>query len=281
MPAELNQDLARTALHGISFPAYPLILQELEQILQRDNPDARLVAARIARDITLSAALLKAVNAPLFGLERRCSSLPQAVQVVGMRNVTSLCKALMLRQTLERATLAIDMPGFWDNAEAVAALAAHIATLVPRVVREDAFAFGLLREAGIPLLMQRWPEYRQTLQDAAGEARPMTAIEEERHGIHHATVSQLLVRSWGWPESLCQGIQRHHEIHLFLRDQGVSGTVLTLIAINRLAEHLHQRTQCSGQDADWERAGGAILAFLGMNAAEYRELAQEVGELLK
>ena len=47
---------------------------------------------------------------------------------------------------------------WWARVEAVALLAAHIATLLPRVVREDAFAFAMFRDAGIPLLMKRWPD---------------------------------------------------------------------------------------------------------------------------
>ncbi len=279
MSADLNQAQAEAALKDLPLPNRPLMLQELEQILSRDNADTRTVALRISRDATLSTTLLTTVNSPLFGLKPPRSSVPQAVQTLGMRNTVSLARALLLRQTLSPAVDHLGLEHHWQDAAAVAAMSAHLATLLPRVVREDAYAFGMFRNAGMVLLLMRWPSYWQTLQDAATDPRPLPALEEERHGTHHAIASLLLARHWGLADSLCQGIQRHHEMQLFIQDQGISGNVLTLIAINRLAEHLQNQMTGKGRDSEWERYGRAVLAHLGFKASDYRDLSGTVSAL--
>jgi len=280
MSIQLSQEQSEAALKGFNIPPRPVVLQELEQLLTKDSTTARTVSERIARDVTLSGAVLKTVNSPLFQLRLPCSSVPQAVQMLGMRNITSLVRALVLRQSMGAGSAQLRLERFWDSAEMVATLAAHVAGLLPRVVREDAYSFGLFRDVGIPMLMMRWPEYRQTLKDAAGDPRPLPELEEERHGTSHPVLGYLLARNWGLPEALCDGIQRHHDLSAFNPGEQVSGESLTLIAINHLAEHLHDNVRRMRSDGAWERSSGVVLEYLGISNDEYLDLADHVGELI-
>lgn len=280
MAIQLSQEQSQAALKGFTIPPRPVVLQELEQLLARDTTTARTVSERIARDVALSGAVLKTVNSPMFGLSKPCSSVPQAVHMLGMRNITSLVRALVLRQSIGASTAQLSLERFWDSAETVATLAALVASTLPQVSREDAYSFGLFRDVGIPMLMQRWPEYRQTLKDAAGDPRPLPLLEEERHGTNHAVLGYLLARSWGLPEALCEGIQRHHDLNVFNAGEAVSGEARTLIAINRLAEHLHDNVRRMRSEGEWERSGAMVLEYLGISEDEYIDLVDHVGDLV-
>ena len=280
MSIHLSPEQSQVALKGFTIPSRPAVLQELEQLLAKDSTTVRTVAERIARDVTLSGAVLKTVNSPLFTLRKPCSSVPQAVQLLGMRNVTTLVRALVLRQSLGSGAAQVSLERFWDSAETVATLAAHVAGMLPRVVREDAYSFGLFRDVGIPMLMLRWPEYRQTLKDAAGDPRPLPELEEERHGTNHTVLGFLLARNWGLPDALCEGIQRHHDLTAFQPGEKISGEALTLIAICRLAEHLHDNVRRMRSGEEWERSSQVVLQYLGFTNDEYLDLADHVLELI-
>ena len=280
MTIQLDQAQSDAALKGFVIPARPAVLQELEQLLLRETTTPKAVADRIARDVTLSGAVLKTVNSPLFGLRSPCSSVPHAVHMLGLRNVTSLVRALVLRRSMGSANAEVSLERFWDSAETVATLAAQVAGMLPRVVREDAYSFGLFRDVGIPMLLLRWPEYKETLKRAAGDPRPLPEVEEERHGTNHTVLGYLVARSWGLPEHLCEGIQRHHDPLVFVKGEKLSGDALTLIAINRLAEHLHDNVRRMRSEGDWERDGGVVLEYLGISQTEYRDLADHVAELI-
>ena len=90
----------------------------------------------------------------------------------------------------------------------------------------------------------------------------------------------LVARSWGLPVPICEGIQRHHDQQIFADDHALSGETVTLIAINRLAEHLHDNVRRMRSEGQWEREGQAVLDYLGFSASEYRDLADHVTEML-
>jgi HD-like signal output (HDOD) protein len=269
MSIELDSLQSQAALKGITIPARPALLREIEAMLASDRVDARQVADRVMRDVAIAGAVLKTVNSPMFSLKSKCPSVPMAVQVLGMRNIATLVRALALRQFANGGSGAMSLERFWDASEKVAALSAFVSTKLPRVSREDAYSFGLFRDAGIPMMLQRWPDYRETLR----------AADNERHGTHHASLGYLLARSWGLSDPVSEGIRHHHELTLFADDSArLAGSAMTLIAINCIAEHLHDARRMRG-NSEWERHGAAILDYLGLSAGEFNDLQEEVAQM--
>jgi HD-like signal output (HDOD) protein len=277
-PKALTPAEAQTALGGIALPARPQVLIDLAALLRRDSCDARQVGDLVARDVALAAAMLKTVNSPTFALKSRCASVHQAVQLIGMRNAASIVTALSLRQ-FAQAGGNQSFERFWDSAEKVAAIAAFVASMLPRVSRDECYTFGLFRDAGLPPLMLRWPEYRETLRIAGGDSRPLPEIEEERHGTNHMVVGYLLAKSWGLPDVLCEAIQRHHDRSLYAPDSGISAQALTLIAVNRLAENVHCTVLTLRPDPEWELIGSEVLEHLGLSRDEDADLREEISSL--
>lgn len=79
MSKQLTLEEAQRSIKGISIPARPKVLVTLQAELSKPAPNLRAIARQIASDVALSAAVLKAVNSPLFGLRSKCGSIPQAV----------------------------------------------------------------------------------------------------------------------------------------------------------------------------------------------------------
>jgi HD-like signal output (HDOD) protein len=274
MQIDMTAEQAQATLKGITIPPRPTILMELGSLLKREGVDVRLVADRVARDVALSSAVLKTVNSPMFALKSKCASVQQAVQLLGMKSIFSLVTALALRNFAAGGGVSLER--FWDSAEKVAGLAAFIAGTLPRVSREEAYTFGLFRDAGIPVLLLRWPEYGATLKASAGARCLITTVEDERHGTNHAVVGYLLARSWALPAHLCQAIQRHHDLSVYEAGDSVSGGALTLIAVNRLAENLHDTALRLRNDEEWDEVGDRVLNYLGIADGEYSDLREEV-----
>ena len=274
---EISAEQARQALRGLTIPPRPTILVDLYTRLQRPDANAREIADGIARDVVLSAAVLKTVNSPLYGLRANCVSIQHAVQLLGLSNVTTLVTGVLLRhsmggkkQTLER---------FWDSAEKVASISAHIAGTLPGVCREDSYLFGLFRDVGIPMLMQRWPDYKQTLATAARQHRPLPEVEEERHRTSHCVISYLFSKSWGIPQHLREGILRHHDPAVFEPSDTISRGALTLVAINHLAEKIHDAHRRPGEDPTWPHLRPRILERLGLTEGDVGEMTEELAQL--
>ncbi len=273
MSTEVPRENIEQLLKQITIPPRPALLIELDRELGGPEPDIRAVAALVGKDVGISAAVLKTLNSPLFALRSKIGNVTQAVQLLGMRNVRNIVTGLMLRNAVGAGQ---NLERFWDSAEKVASINAYLCSILPKTPRDEAYTFGLFRDCGIPILMQRFPEYRDTLKLAAGDDRPMPAVEDERHGTNHATVGYMVARSWGLSDAICQSILHHHDIDMINDKGGTVPLAHTLVAINFLAEHLNDTMLRMRQDSQWELHGDMVLDYLGITRNEYAEIQDDV-----
>jgi HD-like signal output (HDOD) protein len=273
---ELSLEKASEALEGLTIPPRPSILVDLYTRLQKKDPDPKAIAARLAKDVVLSAAVLKTVNSARYGLRAKSASVSHAVQLLGVRNVATIVTGVLLRNSVGGQKLRLE--GFWDSAEKVALISGKLADALPAVPREDAYLFGLFRDVGIPLLMQRWPAYKDTLSLAARQERPLPSVEDERHGTNHAVLGYVFSKTWGIPTHLSEGILHHHDLGAFGR-RGVSRETLALVAINHLAEQIHDSEHRSEVDPAWSRTRPAMLSCLGLTEGELDDLSEDLRAL--
>lgn len=274
MSVELSLQGVEQLLKGISIPPRPTLLLEVDKELKRDDPDLKRIAGLIGKDVGVSAAMLKTLNSPLFGLRSKVGNISQAVLMLGALNVRNIVTGLVLRNAVGGG--AENLERFWDSAEKVASINAYICSVLPKAPREEAYTFGLFRDCGIPVLMQRFPDYRETLKLATGEDLPLTTVEEQRHGTNHATVGYMIARSWGLSDTICQSILYHHDATVINGTDSTHPLTRTLVAINFLAEHLNDTSLRLRADQQWESIGGVILDYLGLSLNEYDELGDEV-----
>ncbi len=278
---EINLQDTTQLLKGIAIPPRPAILDDVKKEAAKDDPNFGKIAQRIGQDVGLAAAMLKTVNSPLFGLSKRVSSVQQAVQLLGIKNTVNIVTGLVLKTSLS-GNNAAQLDLFWDNAALEAMVSAFIASQVPGAQPDTAYTFGLFHNCGIPLLMQRFPDYGQTLLEAASQPElSITAVEEKRHATCHTAVGYLMARSWFMPEPLCQTILCHHDASVFAADnQGVAPETCTLIAITQLADHIAHHLARPGPDHEWERMGRQSLSYLGLNDDDYDDIHERVHQLM-
>lgn len=274
--ADLQRQQAEALVRGINIPPRPTVVMAVMDEREKDEPDLAGLTRLVATDVALSAAVIKAVNSPIFGLTRRVTSVDQAIQLLGLRSLGNLVTGLALRASLK-------VPGierFWDQASHTALLAAHLAHRVA-LDRDVAHLFGLFRDAGIPLMLTRFPDdYADTLRLAYQDAaREFTEIEDQRHGVNHAVVGYYVAHGWGLPEHLCQAILRHHDRSLF-QDHHADETVKCLVAVAHLAGYLENRASSSSPDLEWVKFGRDILTCLMIPEEELPELEHEATTLI-
>lgn len=279
MLSEFSLEEAQKAVKGINIPPQPKLLMEINTELQKLNPDANRVADRIAKDVGLSASVLKVINSPFFGLRSKVSSIPTAVHLLGMNNVKCIITGMMLKTALGGDD-AMMLERFWDSSEKIARISTHLASILPKVPRDETYTFGLFRECGIPLLMQRFPDYKETLKIAGGQNEPMPVIEDQRHGTNHAVVGYMVAKTWGLPDMMSEAILRHHDYDIFSDSDNSAALVRTLVSINFLAEYLNDEILRMRDSPAWCAVGGAVLEHLGIGAGEFSELREDVGAIV-
>ena len=270
----ISEDAADKLLSTIKIPPRPAVLEEIDREKRKEEPDLNRIAQIISKDMALTAAMLKTVNSPFFGLRMKVETVQQAVMTMGLNNVLGIVTGLVLKNAIGDKEPKLER--FWDTAEKVANIATYISGMVPGVPKEMAYMYGLFRDCGIPIMMQKFPEYIQTLMKANKSSKAsFTSIEDEAHTVNHATMGYLLAKSWSLPNSICQAVLNHHDISILHSSEIFLAEVRGLIAVIRFAEYLCDSRQLR-DDPDWGVSGPIVLSYLGIAEDEFNDIKEEV-----
>jgi len=173
------------------------------------------------------------------------------------------------------------MERFWDRSNYHSLVSARLAKRVPGVSSEDAYTFGLFHDCGMPILMQRFPDYKDTLALANRSPRPVWELESEHHGTDHVVIGTMLARNWQLPASIIQAIRHHHQFEI-LDDASpeMSNDVCALTAISLVADHLIARFLDAPDESEWFAHGASAMNYLCFDEEELEDLRSEVVEEL-
>lgn len=267
-----------SSLREIGIPPRPRILELINLEARAGEPDFNALASLIQSDVALSAGLIKTANSPFFGYRQKTRNVRDALLMLGLMVAANAIAGLVLRrvfpalQTMER---------FWDASQRTGELSAWLVRRLGiryGVTAEDAYTFGLFRDCGIPVLMQRYDGYAGILARAnVSDTHRFTEIESAEIPTHHAVVGALLAQSWWLPESFCLGIRRHHDPALLAPvGAGAGGASGRLVALAQLAEKLHQDLTGLNQTREWDKLGTGTLEALELTEADQAELLPEI-----
>lgn len=262
-------------LKRIGIPTCPAVLAQLMDELRQPQVSGKRIAALIGRDVGLAALVVKSANTPFFGGGRRIASIDDAIRMLGFGTLANLVQEALLRSAIPDPGAALER--FWESSRYTAAASALLARQTGIAHPETAYTFGLFHDCGIPLLVQRFANYKSILV-AANQAteRCFTDVEDEALDTDHATIGYLLARSWGLTDAVCIGILCHHDYSVLTTDAGLDTEAQTLIAINLVAEYVagtHLRTR---RDAEWDKGREAVGRFLGCTPTELDDLTDDL-----
>lgn len=267
--AEIQEQGVLMLASSIAIPPRPSILEDVDAELRKEDPDSQRVMNLISQDVSITAAVLKLVNSPFYGLRRKAEHLQDAVSFLGLSNISTLVTSIVLSRVLP--TDGPVLARFWDvsakRSFAMRLLARRIKGMDPNV----AHTFGLFCDIGIPLLIKKHPSYIETLKEANGSAnQSFTAIEQARHKTDHALVGAVMARSWGITQSTAVAIRLHHDYDA-IRHEDVSPESANLIALGLIAERIIQKFEGKNFSLEWGKGGVQVMEHLDLDAETLEE----------
>jgi HD-like signal output (HDOD) protein len=269
-----ESDPVDALIKSIRIPPRPSLLADLQRELALEDPSPAAIGRIIGSDVGMSGALLKLANSSFYGGKRKAKSIDQAIIFLGINQVAALMTGLLARQAIHADNGAL--ASFWDistrRAQAMVFLARRLRIGEPDV----AHTFGLFCDTGVPLLMDRFPDYATTFAEAANDqCRPLTALEDERHSTNHAAIGCLLARNWGLSTEVSWAIL-HHQDYSVLEDTSTDDAIRSLVALSLLAESAINQYQGMGTSLEWNKGGARACAYLGLSAEETTDLLDEL-----
>jgi HD-like signal output (HDOD) protein len=285
MSQELSSEQIQQSLQGISVPAQPQIMVDLQMEQYMPDPDLEVIAKLISQDPGLSGALLKIVNSPYYGLSNKITAIQRAVNLLGSRSIINLINAQSIKGELNDETI-VTLNRFWDTAQDVAMTCLSLAKRVGVQAGDEAYALGLFHDCGIPLMLKKFPDYMKVLEQAYANASAECRVvdtENKHYNTNHAVVGYYTAKSWRLPEHVTQAIANHHNALAIFSDESCRNTPLkNLLAILKMAEHICASYRVLGnqaEDHEWNNVGHLVLDYIGLSEYDFETQKQEIRDL--
>ena len=197
----------------VSLAPFPDVYLKLLEVLNSPHSTLEEAAGIITKDVGLSAKILKLVNSPFYGAPSAVDSIPRAVMILGLKEISSLAIGVSAIAAFKDIPPGlINMRSFWQHSFTCAVLAKILAGMAGGVSGERMFTAALLHDVGRLVILKKLP-HAAAYAMLYARAGYLPLIEGERDvlGFEHATVGGRLLAAWKLPESLCADVFYHHD----------------------------------------------------------------------
>lgn len=271
---QIDSKVAEDILKSVRIPPCPEVVVALMEEVRQPDVDFSKLVKLISGDVGLAASMMKTANSPFFALRSKVSSIQQAVSVLGLKNLTQIVRGSALQNALGGDK--ISMERFWERSNFTAVVASYFAGKLHGVSRDDAYTLGLFHDCGIPILMQKFPDYKEKLAAANQSAELVISIEDQHYATNHTVVGNMLARNWSLPAHISQAILVHHD-HTIYEHPGERATpeVCALVAITQVAAHIAATFSGKADDAEWIICGQLAQDYLGVSAEDMEDITED------
>ena len=195
-------------------PSIPSLYSEIVEALHDPDVSMETVGGIIAKDIAMTAQILKLVNSAFFGLRRRVSSPAEAANYLGLDTLRSLVLSINTFSQYE----SVKIEGFsffalWTHSLDTGAAAKAIAKMEDSdsKLADESFVAGLLHDTGKIVLAANFSDsYAEVLRLMRSEGLGQSESEQRIFGASHADVGGYLLGLWGLPVPVVEAIAFHH-----------------------------------------------------------------------
>ena len=219
-------------------PQFPQNIEKLNKLLDSDDSKISEIANQISNDVALTGELLKTVNSAAFALQTPCSSISDAVKMMGTRGIKNMLYSIgslniFAAQTKKNEDL-------WKHSYQVAFYSYNLAKNLCKnnsLVIEDSFVCGLLHDMGKVIFETNCPEYIDNVKKICKDKiTSLDLFEKIISGVNHGEIGAKIAEKWNFPESIINVIRFHHSPG---NAPEAAKTLTTIIYIADLMVHYH------------------------------------------
>jgi HD-like signal output (HDOD) protein len=275
LTADEQQDLEKLLGSGITIPAQPKILLDMDRLLNKPKVNISAIAQLVSQDPAMTAIIFRIIGSPIYGLRKPIESVEKAIAVIGLTQMANIVKSAALRRSLAGSEPFYEW--FWERSGEIAQLCSIIAykqRTVCNIFPDQAQLAGLFHDCGVPMLMQRFPQYCTPFRLEHGRKWPNVVEEDRALQTDHAVVGYLIARHWNLPDFICQAVRFHHEI------LQTEHKATTMVAILQMARHIYN-IYSKNNDSEWEVNNERVMEEIGLSVEGLKEFEEDVYDTLK
>ncbi|OIP94642.1 MAG: hypothetical protein AUK56_08510 [Thiomicrospira sp. CG2_30_44_34] len=227
--------LAKTGI-----PQIPKAVLELQRLLEQDEtiPNFITITNIVSEDIELAGEVVHAANLPAIqgNHPREIVSIESAVEVLGIRRLKNLVKAIALKLSLE----GIRPKSIPRHSLSTAEVCAQIAQNNTFFNTDEAYLIGLFHNLGAVMLAKFDNHYESIFNKSL--SAPSQALQQEynQYKTSHPIIGLLVAEKWQLSDLVKKIILLHHQSNLksIRSEQLKQGIAMIQLANTIIAERL-------------------------------------------
>jgi HD-like signal output (HDOD) protein len=225
--ATFNEIVER--IHTI--PSLPEVVTQVVRLVNDPNSSARDVQEIMSKDPGMAAKILRMVNSVYYGLKERVHSLEQAIAILGFKTIRSIALSISVINLFQQKDAGFNMKAYWTHSAVCACIGRSIGTRIKLPDPELAFVIGLLKDIGMPLLVEHAPEELRAAIALAREYKlSFKKAVRKVLDTDHTEIGAWLCEHWGLDDAITDAIRHQDDL-----DQAKEPKV---VAIFQFAEYL-------------------------------------------
>ena len=264
----------------VSLPSLPKVVQEVMQLLGKDNVDINQLAKVIEQDAVIAAKVLRMANSSFYGVTRAVKNIDDAVAILGLAKLRSLVIASGITGAIANVP-GLDLKKFWSHSLLAASISREIAKQL-ELDAEVAYLAGLLHNIGDLLLHLASPkmsaEVDAVCADVCSEQR--CSVERDVIGLDHCQIGEELALRWDFPTEIAR-VLHYYATPLDKNSCAVAPVVYVAVHI------AHGLVRGDDANAIAATLNADVLQRLQLNEAvlqssieHYRDLLQEASAMI-
>lgn len=283
-----NQEAILSRLNRTeSLPTLPSVATHVLMIASDPDASASDLTNVIVNDPSLTSRLLKVVNSAFYGFRQKIGTVDRAVILLGTGEIVALAFGLATAKLFNVTHLkgVYSPKSLWQHSMCTGLIAENLCKRFPEYKKLGVFTAGLLHDFGKIVLIENFSElYGKVHMEAIQHELPLFELEEERFGLNHAIIGEVLASNWNLPDALVQAIAFHHQPFS-------APSHSQLAAIIGLADYLYYEAialseipqEFSGFSCELTSCHWTFLGqlFPGFNSEQLEEMTQDAAVLIK
>ena len=159
--------------------------------------------------------MLKIANSAFYGLQSKVAGVEQAIRMLGMSEMASLCISCGATQSLKapKGVETVDLERFWRHSIATGVIAKIICPKLELGRLDNLYLAGLIHDVGAVVLDRfKHDVYKEIIELTRKENISIREAEEQVMGASHDTVGGWLMEKWKLPQVFVEVASYHHSV---------------------------------------------------------------------
>lgn len=192
-------------------PTLPHLVVRILDLSSKSDVDIELLADAILKDKVLTARMIRLVNSAFWGIQRRITSIREAIVYLGFQQIRSVVLTSSLFHAFQTRNPAFRLSAVWEHGLGCAMISRIISEKVGFEDSEKAYIAGLIHDIGEVILSQFGPDKFDDVIDRVQKDH-LTFYEAESAviGVNHTDFGPWFAENWGFSEELAEAIICHH-----------------------------------------------------------------------